>query len=490
MKTNQSSAKATRSLGGFSFLLAIGLLLCLASSTANAVWTEETVFFDVPDTLEPNPIPTPSAQLSALQGYPIDANRLTLAGRIYLPDVNLHGSGPYPAVVIMHGSGGLWSNDVIANGLISQFEQWGELLVDLGYIVLFPDSYNPRGIDGNFGGRRPHYDPLVDDDLCSPNYERPKDVIAALSYLQSRSDVDTDNIGLMGFSHGAQTAMNAVVDVSVDLGQYQVSYVDLQEIVNSNPVAYQEVTILKDVDSPVRIGSDLPFPKVGAFFYGGGSHYRYHGQASSIATGRYMFDRRMKVLMFHGTEDSLLGVSNPNGPAPFTGNLFPIKQALSSSAQAALIGVDDPLQHHIIMDGVEHSFDLETIAAEIDWNTNNENADQKAKRLCREEVVKWLEACLKPAPDTTIAPDLAPGDVDLSTETNSRLNYQWIYSDNMIDWFNLGSDFDGTDGMDITSTTLGGNPTRFFALEYGAIVPPFDDPDNAGFFLDYGDFSY
>ncbi|GHC08387.1 dienelactone hydrolase family protein [Cerasicoccus arenae] len=457
----------------------LGLLLVVQPVTA--AFTTEIVYFDLPDALEPAPIPAPTAQLVALPGYPVDPARLTLAGQIYVPDINVFGEGPFPTVVILHGSGGLWSNDLIANGPISQFEQWGEILADLGYIALFPDSYNPRGIAANFNGRRPHYDPLIDDDLCSPNYERPKDVIAALTYLAGRTDVDSDNIALMGFSQGAQTGMNAVLDLSVDLGNYEVSYTDLVNNV--------QVSTKKSVPSPVRIPDNLPFPKFGAFFYGGGSHYGYHGQASSVAAGRYMLDRRMKVLLFHGTEDSLLGVANPN-VAPMTGSLYPMKQALSSSLQAAALGVPDPLQHHFILDLVEHSFDLVTLADQIDWNTINESPDQKAKRLCREEVLKWLEYCLKPAPITALAPDVAPGDVDLGVVTNARLNYQWRYSDNLTSWFDLGSDFDGDGGDIFMDATLGPDDRRFFTLDYLPIAPPIDDPDNAGFFHPYTDFSY
>ncbi|WP_309400565.1 dienelactone hydrolase family protein [Cerasicoccus maritimus] len=463
--------------------------VCLLTATAvQAAFTTEIVFFDMPEDLEREVIPTPTAALSALNGYPNDPNQLTLAGQIYVPDVNAF-DGPYPTVILLHGSGGMWSNDIIANGPLSHLEQWGELLADMGYIALLVDSYNPRGIPANYGSRRPSYDSAVDDDLCSPNYERPKDVVAALTYLAGRSDVDTDNIGLMGFSHGAQTAMNAVLDVSVDLGTYEVSYIDLVEIPDTDPEEYEEETTTKVVDSPVRIPDSLPFPKFGAFYYGGGSHYGYHGQASSVAAGRYMIDRRMQALVFHGTDDSLLGVSDSD-VLPMTGNLYPIKQLASSSLQAQAEGVDDPLQHHYIMDHVEHSFDLETIADEIDWNTNAENADQKAKRLCREEVLKWLEYKLKPGPDTAVEPEPTPGLVELVASTNARLNYQWFYSDDLSNWNTLGSDFDGDDADMTTQTTLGPEDRRFFSLEYLPIEPPFDDPDNVGYFFDYADFSY
>ncbi|MGB0370202.1 MAG: dienelactone hydrolase family protein [Opitutales bacterium] len=456
-------------------------------------FTEETVFFDLPEDLEPDSIPTPTAQLSALPGYPDDADQLTLVARLYVPDSSAFGPGPYPTVLIMHGSGGLWSNDEIANGLISQFEQWGELLADLGYIACFPDSYNPRGIPENFSGRRPHYDPTDDDALCSPNYERPKDVVAALSYLQSRDDVDTDNIALMGFSHGAQTAMNAVLDVSVDLGQYEVSYVDLNDQDTPEPEDDVEFDTLLVVDSPVRIPDDLPFPKLGFFYYGGGSHWRYHGQASSVTAGRYMFDRRMKVLLFHGTEDSLLGVDDPDAALPLTGNLFPIKQVESSSLQAAAEGVEDPLQHHFIYAGVDHSFDLVTSSLGIDWDTNNETADQKAKRLSRAEVLKWLEAHMKPITPVSIAPGDDPQeDIELTANaTNTRLNYQWESTTNLLNaWQDFASAFDGTGEGVLTEDTVGLDPSRFFRLTQQPIEPPFADPENTDFFLQYSDFSY
>ncbi|MGJ8639319.1 MAG: dienelactone hydrolase family protein [Opitutaceae bacterium] len=446
-------------------------------------FTEETVYFDIPESIEPDVIPTPTDEILDLVDYPIDAERLTLVARMYVPDSSVFGAGPYPAVVILHGSGGLWSDDMIDNGLISQFEQWGELLADLGYLVCFPDSYKPRGIPEGFAGRRPHYDPEFDDALCSPNYERPKDVIAALDYLQSRGDVDTENIALMGFSHGAQTAMNAVLDTSVDLVDYEVTYVhEDPENDDREPVA-----------SPVRIPNDLPFPKLGFFYYGGGSHWRYHGSANSLDAGRFMFDRRMKVLLFHGTEDSLLGVDDPDAAFPLTGNLFPIKQVVASSAQAAAEGVDDPVQHHFIYDGVEHSFDLESSSPGIDWDTENESADQKAKRLSREEVLKWLEAYLKPIAPIGIASGEDPAeDVELTTfTTNARLNYQWEATlDLELDWENFETPFDGTDGNVLTDVMIGDDETRFFRLTQAPIAPPFEAIENAGFYLEYDDFSY
>jgi len=468
-------------------IAALLIALLLASTSRGAVG-EEDVFFDVPQELLLETPPAPSSQLISLQGYPYVAGQLTLLGRLYTPDPATHGAGPYPAVIILHGSGGLWSSDVIDNGPSSQFREWGELLAGLGYLALFPDSYNPRGIPGNFSGRKPHHDPAEDDHVCSPNYERPKDVVAALTYLSGRQDFDGENVALIGFSHGAQTAMNAMLDPSVDLGAYTVSFVDLVVVPDSDPPELAEDTVLKSVPSPVRIPQELPIPKLCAFFYGGGSHYRYHGSASSTAAGRFMFHRDTHVLMFHGTEDSLLGVNDPSANPPLEGNLFPIKQALASSAQAAAIGVDDPLQHHFLMAGVEHSFDGVAEAAELDWNTQNESPDQKAKRLCRPEVIKWLEALLRPRSELSIAEGPMPEEVTLSSGTSSLLRYQWRQSGDLVNWSDHLAEFDGT-GMETSSTVTKQQANHlFFQLGRRAIPPPFGDPNHAGFFLDYADF--
>ena len=487
MKITRPNIRARLSRPAAILRMLLGAFM-LAPAMVSAAITEETVFFDLPEALEPDPIPAPTPGLAALPGYPVDPDRLTLVSRIYRPDAALHGDGPFPTVVILHGSGGLWSNDLIANGLISQFEQWGELLAGLGYLAVFPDSYNPRGIQGNFGSRRPHHDPAIDDALCSPNYERPKDVVATLTYLNGRADVDRDKLALIGFSHGAQTGINAVLDVSVDLGSYTVSYIDQQAIPNTDPVQYQNVSTNKQVPSPVRIPQNLPFPKFCAFYYGGGSHFGYHGSASSTAAGRYMFDRRTKVLMFHGTADSLLGVDDPD-VTPMTGALFPIKQALASTAQAQALGLTDPLEHHFLLHQVGHSFDLAALADEVDWNTNNESPDQKAKRLCREEVLKWLAFLLKPAPETGISHDpLAPDQVELGFPSNPRLRYRWWTTDDFATWSTLDDHFDGDGQAQMKLIPIHPPGRRFFRLGRLPIPPPFDAPENAGFFRFYPDF--
>lgn len=456
------------------------LVLCGGGPTgAFADPVPETVFFDLPESLEPNPIPAASAQLLAVPGYPNDPNQLTLIGQFYTPDAGVHGQGPYPTVLVLHGSGGMWSSDVIANGPGSEFEDWAEVLTDLGYAMLLVDSFNPRGIQGNYANRRPHHDPGIDDALCSPNYERPKDVVAALAFLANRPEVDRECIGLLGFSHGSQAGLNSILDASVDLGVYTVDYVNANDEVEPLVVA-----------PPVRIPGHLPFPRVAAFYYPGCGHFGYHGQSSSVAAGRYMPDRRTHVLMFHGTEDSLLGVSDPDA-APLTGSLFPIKFVASSALQAAAEGISNPFVQHTIFDHAAHSFDLTNIEPPQNWNTVSESADEKAKRLARDEVLKWFECFLKRPDLHPKADPLDPGSHFVAWTGRNQVDYQLVSNEDLGPvWSPAGGNTVGNGGELERAVMVPPSKRVFFRLEYQPTPVPASDPENLGFILDYGDFSY
>lgn len=79
--------------------------------------------------------------------------------------------------------------------------QWGRRLRGEGYVVLMVDSFRPRGV-GNACG--------TGDQTVSPTAIRPYDAFGALRYLQSRSDVNADRIGLIGWSHGGGAALHTM----------------------------------------------------------------------------------------------------------------------------------------------------------------------------------------------------------------------------------------------------------------------------------------
>src|SRR4051812_13209533 len=53
------------------------------------------------------------------------------------------GGGPFPAVVALHGCGGLQNR---SGKVAARFADWGDRLAAAGLVVLFPDSFSSRGL--------------------------------------------------------------------------------------------------------------------------------------------------------------------------------------------------------------------------------------------------------------------------------------------------------------------------------------------------------
>lgn len=117
-----------------------------------------------------------------------------LSGVLYRPA----GPGPFPAIVALHGCGGLWRHD---GRLSIRHADWGERLSQAGYLVLMPDSYGSRGLGSQCG---------VKELTVRPSRERVADASAARQWLQARGDVKADSIALLGWAGGGATVLAAV----------------------------------------------------------------------------------------------------------------------------------------------------------------------------------------------------------------------------------------------------------------------------------------
>ena len=105
-----------------------------------------------------------------------------LKGHLVKPE----GNGPFPAVVIMHGCGGMHQN----------YFEWAEKLKKWGYVSFIVDSLSPRGVYRVCGkGKKPN--PL----------DRVQDAFAAKRYLLKLPFIKKDKIALLGFSHGGITSI-------------------------------------------------------------------------------------------------------------------------------------------------------------------------------------------------------------------------------------------------------------------------------------------
>ena len=186
--------------------------------------------------------------------------RTEIVGYLYRPA----GDGPFPAMVLLHGRGGLYSSNVntdctlVARSVDSpcnaatlsrRHRMWGEYWAALGYLALFADSFGPRGKGRGFG-RFTHDDPERED--VNELTVRPLDAEGALAYLKGRGDVVASNIFLQGWSNGASTALNVIQRQGTKVGFRAV----LAFYPGCGPKALLERTLTTTTQVTMFVGSE------------------------------------------------------------------------------------------------------------------------------------------------------------------------------------------------------------------------------------------
>jgi len=109
--------------------------------------------------------------------------RVHIAGTLTIPS----GEAPFPAVVLISGSGPQDRNETISGH--KPFLVLADYLTSRGIAVLRTDD---RGVGGSTG-----------NPLTSTTRDLASDVAAALAFLKSRPEVDPNRMGLVGHSEGA-----------------------------------------------------------------------------------------------------------------------------------------------------------------------------------------------------------------------------------------------------------------------------------------------
>jgi dienelactone hydrolase len=116
-----------------------------------------------------------------------------LLGYLARPDAGLSGmlgshsnrAEPHPAVIVLHGCGGISSHSV---GIADKIGSWG-------YVALTVDSLGPRGMTSRCGGG---------------SLDQAFDAYAALHYLSQLEFVDAARVAVLGQSMGGSAALYAV----------------------------------------------------------------------------------------------------------------------------------------------------------------------------------------------------------------------------------------------------------------------------------------
>ena len=115
----------------------------------------------------------------------VQSNQVRIIGYLARPE----GSGPFPAVVVLHGCGG-FHQDMLA---------WADRLRHWGYVALAVDSFGPRGIE----------------QACVGFGDQPADAFRALAYLKTLAYVRADQVAILGFSMGGISVLAALERGSV-----------------------------------------------------------------------------------------------------------------------------------------------------------------------------------------------------------------------------------------------------------------------------------
>jgi len=182
MRFTKLNGRVSRAIGRLRFTLCAALLGATSLAHAAEATGERVSFesFDIdPETGQP-------VTLSALYFRPATAANNT--------------SGKTPAVVALHGCGGMYSEALARRDRLTlRHQAMADLLVAEGYAVLFPDSFNPRG-------RREICSLKLSEQRITQDNRR-LDVLAALGYLRTRSDVDHSRVALLGWSHGGSAVL-------------------------------------------------------------------------------------------------------------------------------------------------------------------------------------------------------------------------------------------------------------------------------------------
>jgi len=124
----------------------------------------------------------------------IPAAHSIINGFLTKPD----GPGPFPAIVHLHGCGGL--PKAVKEGVADHF--WAQRLAGWGYAVLVVDSFTTRHIDNTCSGE---------------SAPRVADAIGAAAYLAQQSFVDPERIGVIGFSAGGIATLSLAEEHDAEL---------------------------------------------------------------------------------------------------------------------------------------------------------------------------------------------------------------------------------------------------------------------------------
>ena len=264
----------------------------------------------------------------------LHVQRLPLPAKLFVPTV-AGGPRPLSAVLVVHGSGGLFelpgpADELCSPTLEPQFVRWGQRLAELGHVVLMPASFDARGFCDWYEDTARI--PADFDDDRERIVGRVYDVDAATRYLCTLSEVDCDRLGLLGFSNGASTAMLAL--------HWQLDRALTEFAMTDGP----ELQLPVQPPPAGRPG----FRVAVAYYPGCGLESTIHFSTDPAGDPADMYFPTAPLFVEHGSADTLVeDCSSEYGKG---------RRQLQSSVVAAARALPDPF-HVSVHPDAEHGFD-------------------------------------------------------------------------------------------------------------------------------------
>ncbi len=273
---------------------------------------------------------------------------------LFIPGSNT----PVPAVVVQHGSGGLWSStDSTNTKMASQFKGWIDSFRVHKIAALFIDSYTPRGVKNFHNVAPPENLPIAAE------FVRPRDAYAGLDYLRTLPTIIPNKIALLGFSHGGTSVLSTMVDATA------VAKATPWSLISSN-ITYTD-GVLSPATKPVSGGF-----VAAVSFYPGAAMFSYYGKPGTPSNGKYI---PYAPIMIHAAAlDPLYTTTynNTDNNTQISSYDALIQKAQLSPASATMI------KHEYA--GAAHSFDGVTTAGN----------DADASKLARTRSIAFLKQYL------------------------------------------------------------------------------------------------
>jgi dienelactone hydrolase len=164
----------------------IGVLATLAVAIVHAASVPKTLSENIAPHIETIPIQTLTISDEQFLTGDASGRPTTISGILKVAQ----GSGHFPLVILVHGSGGIEENAVI----------WERLFASLGISTFEIDSFTGRGIVST-----------VADQSQLGRLNMILDLYRSLAILAAHPRIDPNRIAVMGFSRGGQAALYATL---------------------------------------------------------------------------------------------------------------------------------------------------------------------------------------------------------------------------------------------------------------------------------------